>query len=150
MDVERVKGKSWHSIIPRLSRTPGGARGTFIPPYDHQTRLAWLRKMIWRPESRVPADTTLVRVAQKLGALRLLTSLSWSWVSAEPAYSNVQRPSSRSPMHQSGQAWTSQSASRSARQDVFLVTRAAYMRTFWIFNQTRRRFTLLPLPFVHF
>ena len=68
MDVERVKGKivAQHlsGFVTRESRTPRGARGTFIAPYDRQTprRSPRLRKNDSRVQPR-SADSTLVRHA---------------------------------------------------------------------------------------
>ena len=112
MNVEHVEGKivAQHqsAFVTMESRTPRGARGTFITPYDHQTprRSPRLRKNDARVQPR-SADSTLVRAALKKSRSATPVDVLESVVrmSADPAYSHVQRPSSRSPMHESGQTW---------------------------------------------
>ena len=102
MDVERVEGiivaqyQSGFVASYRESRTPRGARGTFIVLYDHQTpqRSPRFRKNDQQVQPR-SADSTLVRAVLKKSRSATPVDVLESVVrmSADPAYrySHVRR-----------------------------------------------------------
>ena len=104
MDVKRVEGiivaqyqSGFVASYIRESRTPRGARGTFIALYDHQTprRSPRFRKNDERVQPR-SADSTLVREALKKS--RSATPVDV----LEPVVRMSADPSSQSPMHELG------------------------------------------------
>ena len=113
MDVDRFEGKI---VYPHLRSYYPAVRSSNSPRLCKKTCYD-------EPESRVRADTTLVRVVLKkcrsatpVDVLELVVRMS-----AESAYNHIRRPSLRSPS-----GLNSQSAIRSARRNLLLVTRAAW------------------------